>query len=41
MAKEIVVEKSILIIDGYWLFVNPFILGRGISLFVGINEIIT
>jgi dihydrofolate reductase len=26
------------LIDGYWLFVNPIILGRGIPLFVGINE---
>ena len=26
------------LIDGYWLFVNPVILGRGIPLFTGINE---
>ncbi|MFN8207291.1 MAG: dihydrofolate reductase family protein [Bacteroidales bacterium] len=26
------------LIDGYWLFVNPIILGRGIPLFAGINE---
>src|SRR5687768_15938099 len=26
------------LIDGYWLFVNPVILGRGIPLFVGIEE---
>lgn len=26
------------LIDGYWLFVNPIILGRGIPLFTGINE---
>lgn len=26
------------IIDGYWLFVNPVILGQGIPLFVGIKE---
>ena len=26
------------LIDGYWLFVNPVILGRGIPLFAGINE---
>lgn len=26
------------IIDGYWLFVNPIILGRGIPLFTGIQE---
>lgn len=26
------------LIDGYWLFVNPVILGRGISLFTGIQE---
>ena len=26
------------LIDGYWLFVNPVILGRGISLFAGISE---
>jgi dihydrofolate reductase len=25
------------LIDGYWLFVNPIILGQGIPLFVGIN----
>ena len=25
------------LIDGYWLFVNPIILGRGIPLFTGIN----
>ena len=26
------------LIDGYWLFVNPIILGKGIPLFAGINE---
>ncbi len=26
------------LIDGYWLFVNPIILGRGIPLFTGIND---
>jgi dihydrofolate reductase len=26
------------LIDGYWLFVNPIILGRGIPLFAGIKE---
>lgn len=26
------------LIDGYWLFVNPIILGHGIPLFVGIND---
>lgn len=26
------------LIDGYWLFVNPIILGKGIPLFVDINE---
>lgn len=26
------------LIDGYWLFVNPIILGRGIPLFKDINE---
>jgi dihydrofolate reductase len=26
------------LIDGYWLFVNPIILGHGIPLFVGIKE---
>ncbi|MBL7856389.1 MAG: dihydrofolate reductase family protein [Cyclobacteriaceae bacterium] len=26
------------IIDGYWLFVNPIILGRGIPLFADIND---
>jgi dihydrofolate reductase len=26
------------LIDGYWLFVNPIILGRGIPLFVDIKD---
>jgi dihydrofolate reductase len=26
------------LIDGYWLFVNPIILGKGIPLFVGIKD---
>ena len=26
------------LIDGYWLFVNPIILGQGIPLFVDIKE---
>ncbi len=26
------------LIDGYWLFVNPIILGRGIPLFAGIKD---
>lgn len=26
------------LIDGYWLFVNPVILGKGIPLFAGIND---
>ena len=26
------------LIDGYWLFVNPVVLGRGIPLFVDINQ---
>jgi dihydrofolate reductase len=26
------------LVDGYWLFVNPIILGRGIPLFAGVNE---
>jgi dihydrofolate reductase len=26
------------LIDGYWLFVNPIILGQGIPLFKGIND---
>ena len=26
------------LIDGYWLFVNPIILGQGIPLFAGIHE---
>jgi dihydrofolate reductase len=26
------------LIDGYWLFVNPIVLGRGISLFVDIKD---
>lgn len=28
------------LIDGYWLFVNPIILGQGIPLFMGIKDII-
>ena len=26
------------LIDGYWLFVNPIILGKGVSLFTGIKD---
>jgi dihydrofolate reductase len=26
------------LIDGYWLFVNPIILGSGIPLFANIND---
>ncbi|MEI2737486.1 MAG: hypothetical protein V9F01_01725 [Chitinophagaceae bacterium] len=26
------------LIDGYWLFVNPIILGQGIPLFAGIKD---
>jgi len=26
------------LIDGYWLFLNPVILGRGIPLFAGIED---
>lgn len=26
------------LIDGYWLFVNPIVLGKGIPLFVGIED---
>ncbi|MBS1935946.1 MAG: dihydrofolate reductase family protein, partial [Bacteroidetes bacterium] len=26
------------LIDGYWLFVNPIILGRGIPLFAGVED---
>jgi dihydrofolate reductase len=26
------------LIDGYWLFVNPIILGKGIPLFTGIKD---
>jgi len=26
------------LIDGYWLFVNPIILGRGIPMFVAIKD---
>src|SRR5206468_4075191 len=26
------------LIDGYWLFVNPIILGQGIPLFTGVND---
>jgi len=26
------------LIDGYWLFVNPIILGRGIPLFIDIKD---
>lgn len=29
---------SLNLIDGYWLFVNPVILGKGIPLFAGIKE---
>jgi dihydrofolate reductase len=29
---------SLNLIDGYWLFVNPVILGKGIPLFAGIQE---
>jgi dihydrofolate reductase len=28
------------LVDGYWLFVNPVILGRGIPLFAGIKDIV-
>jgi len=26
------------LIDGFWIFLNPIILGKGISLFAGIND---
>jgi dihydrofolate reductase len=35
-ATHALMEQNL--IDGYWLFVNPIILGRGIPLFANINE---
>ena len=35
-ATHSLIQQSL--IDGYWLFVNPIILGRGIPLFVGIKD---
>jgi dihydrofolate reductase len=34
-ATHSLIQKNL--IDGYWLFVNPIILGQGIPLFVDIN----
>ena len=34
-ATHSLIQKNL--IDGYWLFVNPIILGQGIPLFVAIN----
>lgn len=35
-ATHALIEQNL--IDGYWLFINPIILGRGIPLFVGIKD---
>lgn len=35
-ATHALIEQNL--IDGYWLFVNPVILGRGIPLFAGVQE---
>ncbi len=35
-ATHALIEQNL--IDGYWLFVNPIILGKGIPLFVGVKE---
>ena len=35
-ATHALIEQNL--IDGYWLFVNPIILGRGIPLFTGIKD---
>jgi len=35
-ATHALIEQDL--IDGYWLFVNPVILGKGIPLFTGIEE---
>lgn len=35
-ATHALMEQNL--IDGYWLFVNPIILGRGIPLFAGIKD---
>ena len=35
-ATHVLVQQNL--IDGYWLFVNPIILGQGIPLFVDIKE---
>jgi len=35
-ATHSLMQKNL--IDGYWLFVNPVILGKGIPLFVGIKD---
>ena len=35
-ATQSLIQQNL--IDGYWLFVNPIILGRGIPLFVDIKE---
>lgn len=35
-ATHALIEQNL--IDGYWLFVNPIILGRGIPLFAGVKD---
>jgi dihydrofolate reductase len=35
-ATHALIEQNL--IDGYWLFVNPIILGQGIPLFTGIKD---
>ena len=35
-ATHALLEQNL--IDGYWLFVNPIVLGKGIPLFVGVKE---
>lgn len=35
-ATHALIEQDL--VDGYWLFVNPVILGRGVPLFTGIKE---
>lgn len=35
-ATHLLIQQNL--VDGYWLFVNPIILGQGIPLFTGIND---